>query len=232
MMHQSINKKKLYFYLLILLFLSTIFNFNLINVLKNINLIKSIEIEGISNKEQNLLRKELQIFFDKNIFFIKKNEIIYVLNQFNFLKDFNIQKVFPSKLIISAEKTKFLASTFIKGKKFYIGDNEKFTPVVETEKEKNLPVVFGKFSVKEFLELQEILLKQKIDLNKVEKYFYHMSKRWDLQKNNGLIIMLPSQNISDSLKIYNKLKNNNKLNSAKIVDLRISERIVLDYEKN
>ena len=57
-----------------------------------------------------------------------------------------------------------------------------------------------------------------------------MSKRWDLQKNNGLIIKLPSKNISDSLKIYNKLKDNKKLNSAKIVDLRISERIVLNYE--
>ena len=52
----------------------------------------------------------------------------------------------------------------------------------------------------------------------------------DLQKNNGLIIKLPSKNISDSLKIYNKLKDNKKLNSAKIVDLRISERIVLNYE--
>jgi len=69
-MHQSINKKKIYFYLLILFFLSTIFNFNLINKFKNINLIKSIEIEGISNKQQNLLRNELHIFFDKNIFFI------------------------------------------------------------------------------------------------------------------------------------------------------------------
>ena len=229
-MHQSINKKKMYFYLLILLFLSTIFNFNLINVLKNINLINSIEIKGIGNKEENLLRNELQIFFDKNIFFIDKNNIIYALNKFNFLKDFSIKKVFPSKLIITAEKTKFLASTFINGKKFYIGNNEKFTPAFETEEEINLPIVFGKFSIKEFLELQNALLKQKIDLTSIEKYFYHMGKRWDLQKNNGLIIKLPSKNISDSLKIYNKLKNNNKFNSAKIVDLRISERIVLDYE--
>ena len=230
MMHQSINKKKIYFYLLILIFLSTIFNFNAINLIKKNNLITSIEIEGISKKEQNLLRNELQIFFNKNIFFIEKNKIISVLNKFNFLKDFNIKKVFPSKLIITAEKTKFLASTFINGKKFYIGNNEKFTPVFETEKEVNLPIVFGKFSIKEFLELQNILLKQKIDLTSIEKYFYHMGKRWDLQKNNGSIIMLPSKNISDSLKIYNKLKNNNKFNSAKIVDLRISERIVLDYE--
>ena len=57
-----------------------------------------------------------------------------------------------------------------------------------------------------------------------------MSRRWDLQKNNGLIIMLPSKNISYSLELYNKLKNNNKINSAKIVDLRIPERIVINYE--
>ena len=74
-MRQSINKKKIYFYLLILLFLSTSFNFNAINILKNTNLIKSIEIEGISGKEKNLLRNELQIFFDKNIFFIKKKKL-------------------------------------------------------------------------------------------------------------------------------------------------------------
>ena len=230
MMHQSINKKKIYFYLLILIFLSTIFNFNAINLLKKNNLITSIEIEGISKKEQNLLRNELQIFFNKNIFFIEKNKIIIVLNKFNFLKDFNIQKVFPSKLVITAKKTKFLGSTFINGKKFYIGDNEKFTLANEIEKEKNLPIAFGKFSIKEFLELQNVLLEEKIDLNKVEKYFYHMSRRWDLQKNNGLIIMLPSKNISDSLELYNKLKNNNKINSAKIVDLRIPERVVINYE--
>ncbi len=230
MMHQSINKKKIYFYLLILIFLSTIFNFNAINLLKKNNLITSIEIEGISKKEQNLLRNELQIFFNKNIFFVEKNKIIIVLNKFNFLKDFNIQKVFPSKLVITAKKTKFVGSTFINGKKFYIGDNEKFTLANEIEKEKNLPIAFGKFSIKEFLELQNVLLEEKIDLNKVEKYFYHMSGRWDLQKNNGLIIMLPSKNISDSLELYNKLKNNNKINSAKIVDLRIPERVVINYE--
>ena len=74
-MHQSINKKKIYFYLLILLFLSTIFNFKLINIFKNTNLIKSIEIQGIGVKDQNLLKKELQIFFDKNIFFVEKKKL-------------------------------------------------------------------------------------------------------------------------------------------------------------
>ena len=64
MMHQSINKKKMYFYLLILLFLSTIFNFNLINVLKNINLINSIEIKGIEKPAMVCIW--LTMYFTKN----------------------------------------------------------------------------------------------------------------------------------------------------------------------
>ena len=231
MMHRSINKKKIYFYLLILLFLSTSFNFNVIKIFKNTNLINSIEIQGLSEKERNLLRSELQIFIDKNIFFIEKNKIFLALSKFNFLEDFNIQKILPSKLIINTKKTKFLGTTFINGEKFYIGTNEKFTPAIETINKKNLPMVIGKFSIKEFLKLQNILLKQKIELNKIEKYFYHQSKRWDLQNKNGLIILLPAKNISKSLEIYTKLNDSHKLNSVKIIDLRIPRRVVLDHEE-
>ena len=84
-MHRSINKKKIYFYLLILLFLSTSFNFNIIKIFKNKNLINSIEIQGLSETERNLLRSELQIFIDKNIFFIEKNKIFLALSKFNFV---------------------------------------------------------------------------------------------------------------------------------------------------
>jgi len=231
MMHRSINKKKIYFYLLILLFLSTSFNFNVIKIFKNANLINSIEIQGLSEKERNLLRSELQIFIDKNIFFIEKNKIFTALSKFNFLEDFNIQKILPSKLIINTKKTKFLGTTFINGEKFYIGSNEKFTLAKETKNEKNLPMVFGKFSIKEFLELRNILLKQKIELNKIEKYFHHQSKRWDLLNKNGLIILLPAKNISKSLEIYTKLNDGHKLNSVKIIDLRIPRRVVLDHEE-
>ncbi len=71
MMHRSINKKKIYFYLLILLFLSTSFNFNIIKIFKNTNLINSIEIQGLSEKERNLLRSELQIFIFEYLYYIK-----------------------------------------------------------------------------------------------------------------------------------------------------------------
>ena len=39
--------------------------------------------------------------------------------------------------------------------------------------------------------------------------------------------MLPSQNIDNSLKIYNKLFNNDNFKNIKIIDLRITNQIIL-----
>ena len=61
-MLQSISKKRIYFYLLILLLLSSTFNFNIISKFKKINLVNNINIEGLNNKEMAILEKSLEIF--------------------------------------------------------------------------------------------------------------------------------------------------------------------------
>ena len=59
-MHQSINKKKIYFYLFIFLFISTIFNFNLLEKFNETILIKKVDIKGINNHEKNIIKNELK----------------------------------------------------------------------------------------------------------------------------------------------------------------------------
>ncbi len=120
--------------------------------------------------------------------------------------------------------------SIIDGKKYYIGSNEKLTLSSQVNEEKNLPMVFGKFSVNDFLNLQKMLKNENIDLNKISKYFSYKSKRWDLTDNNGLILMLPYDDVQASLKIYNDLVQNNITSSAKIVDLRIPKNLILTYE--
>ena len=99
-MLQSINKKKIYFYLFIFIFLSSIFNFNLIKKIKNVNLINTISITGVSEKERTIINKELKGFLKKNILFINKNLFFEKLNKFNFLDNIRVQKILPSKIII------------------------------------------------------------------------------------------------------------------------------------
>ena len=231
MMPQSINKKKIYFYLLILIFLSTTFNFSIISKLNNLNQITNINIEGLSEKEKNNIKNELNVFMNQSIFFIDKNSIMNSLDIFNFIENFLIQKVLPSKLIISAKKTKFLGLTILNGEKFYIGANGRLTSVSQVENENNLPIVFGNFSINDFLNLQNVFENSKIDSKNIKKYLYHKSKRWDLIDQNNITIMLPSKNIETALKNYKTLIENKKTNLVNIIDLRIYDKIILTFNE-
>tara|TARA_B100000945_G_scaffold96026_1_gene75063 strand:+ start:625 stop:1323 length:699 start_codon:yes stop_codon:yes gene_type:complete len=231
MMLQSINKKKIYFYIFLFLFLSTIFNLNLLKSFKEIISVNNINIKGLNKSEEMLVKEELKVLLKNNIFFLQKDLILESLDKFNFLENIIVNKTFPSKINIYLEKTKFVALTLIDGEKYYIGKNGKTTNTKQIINKKNLPIVFGKFKINEFLQLQEILKKQKINLDEIEKYFYFRNNRWDLQKKDGLIIMLPSNNLERSLKIYKKFMSNKNSNLIKIIDLRIANQIILTNEK-
>ena len=77
-MHQSISKKRIYFYLFILLILSSTFNFDLISNFKNLNLVNKINIVGIGKKEAIIIEKNLEIF---------KKKIFYLLVKMKLFKD-------------------------------------------------------------------------------------------------------------------------------------------------
>ena len=96
-MLQSISKKRIYFYLLILLLLSSTFNFNIISKFKKLNLISHIHILGLNEKEKNILKKNLEIFMNKNIFLISREEVGKRIKINSFLDNYSIVKVFPSK---------------------------------------------------------------------------------------------------------------------------------------
>tara|TARA_B100001250_G_scaffold327048_1_gene291179 strand:- start:37 stop:732 length:696 start_codon:yes stop_codon:yes gene_type:complete len=230
-MPQLINKKKIYFYLLILFFLSSTYNFNIISKFKNLNLISHINIEGLSEKEKNLLQRNLKIFKNKNIFFIKKEEVLKILKKNSFLDAYTIAKVFPSKILVNVKKTEFVGITILDGKKFYIGKNGKITETSLVEREYNLPQVFGSFKVHSFLELQEILNINGFNLGKIKKYYYYKSNRWDIENDDDVILMLPSQNIEYALKNYRSLLRTNKIIENHLIDLRMKNKIILTNEK-
>jgi len=231
MMLQSISRKRIYFYLLILLLLSSTFNFNIISKFKKLNLISHINILGLNEKEKNILEKNLEIFINKNIFLISKEEVRKILKTNNFLDNYNIVKILPSKLLVNVNKTEFVGKTVLEGEKFYIGKNGKLTKIFLVEKEYNLPQVFGSFKVNEFLKLQKILNKNGFNLKKIKKYYYYKSNRWDIENNDDVILMLPSQNVEKSLKNYRSLLNVKKITSGQLIDLRIKHKIILTDEK-
>ena len=67
MMHQSISKYKLYFYLLFFIFLRTTFNFKFVENFQDKFRLNQVNIIGLSNNEKTIIEIELDNFQDINI---------------------------------------------------------------------------------------------------------------------------------------------------------------------
>ena len=69
-----------------------------------------------------------------------------------------------------------------------------------------------------------------IDYKSIIKYFYHKNKRWDLHYPNNIIIKLPNKDINYAVKVYKEYKNFNKIKPNTIIDLRVSNRLILNND--
>ena len=226
-MPQSISKYKLYLYFFFFIFLSSIFNFEILNNYHNKFSLKKININGLPYDEKKNIQIELDKLKNENIFSLKKDKVLEKLINFNYLETIYVNKVIPSSININISKTPVLGKTIINGKKFYIGKNGKFINSNLLSEQNNLPSVFGDFQIDEFINLIKKLKKHEIDIENIKRYYYYKNKRWDLLFFNNLTLRLPSKRVEESIKIYKKLLDNNDLMNIKIVDLRVSNQIIL-----
>ena len=226
-MPQSISKYKLYLYFFFFIFLSSIFNFQIFDNYQNKFSLKKININGLPYNEKKNIQIELNKLKNQNIFSLKKDKVLEKLTNFNFLETIYVNKVIPSSININISKTPILGKTMIKGKKFYIGKNGNFINSNLLLEQNNLPSVFGDFQINEYINLIKKLKKNEIDLANIKRYYYYKNKRWDLLFSNNLTLMLPSKRDEESIKVFKKLLDNNDLMNIKIIDLRVSNQIIL-----
>ena len=127
--------KKIFFYIFLIIFLSTLNNkfFSEIK-LKSID---KIMIKGLEEKEKRELLNNLKLLNLKNILFLNKFELIKKLEANELIEDYTVFKKYPSTLEIRIKKTKFLANVFKDGKSFVLGSNGKL--INDVDKNNNLP---------------------------------------------------------------------------------------------
>ncbi len=226
-MLQSINKKKIYLYLLFFVFLTTISNNDLSNIIKKKFIINQINIHTNSQEIDDKIKIKLDYLNNENIFFINKNKILNKIRELNFLENIQVKKKYPSRIVINAIKTELLASTFIDQKKYFVGNNGNFISSKYFKDKKNLPIIFGQFEIQDYIKLQKILKKNYINPKEILKYNFHKNKRWDLYFYDNKIILLPQENINNALKNFKNFESNYKILSNSIIDLRIKNRIIL-----
>jgi cell division septal protein FtsQ len=195
------------------LFLGEKFNINEI-IVENNFILKDINI-----------KRDLTFLYDTNLIFLNTYDIKEKLKKIDFIDSFEIKKIYPKKLKIKIYEKKPIAILQYKRKKFYINKNIDLINYIYLEEFKDLPLVFS--DKKNFKSLYINLKKINFPLDLIAKYYLYESKRWDLETYKKLLIKLPPENYTKSLKNFMKLVKNNSFEKYKIFDYRINNQLIL-----
>ena len=224
-MHHLIDKKnKIIIYLLLLFILSTTSGKFLENKKKYSYTVKQINIEGLSNSDNNKIFEELNNLFYKNILLVSKKEIQKVISKHNIVEEYNIKKIYPSTINIYIKPTKFLAKISNDGK-FLVGSNGLL--IEDKQNNETLPYIFGEFNTKHFLDFKKNIDKSKFTFTQFKTLYFFPSKRWDILTNDNILIKLPQDNFLKSINLAYKIINMDNFKKKNIIDLRINSHLIV-----
>ena len=223
MMHQQ-KGKKILIYFFIFLIVGSINNTALTKI--KFETIKSIQISGLNQKQNISLLESIKELDLKNIFFLNGKEISKIISSNSLVENYEIFKKYPNALDIKIERTDFLAKINNNGKIFLIGKNGKLSDLKFSDKE--LPFIFGKPRIDEFIKFTNIIEESKLSLNQVKNLYFFPSKRWDLKLKNNLILKLSKKHTKLSLDQALEIINDDNFNDIKVVDARIKNQIILN----
>ena len=222
-MHQRKSKNILIYFFLLFLF-GSITNIGLYNS-KFLNLSK-IEISGLDENESRQLKNKIENLKLKNIFFLNENKIKNIIELNTLIENYQILKIYPSNLYIKINKTKLLAKINQSGKIMLLGSNGKLSETISTNQQ--LPFIFGKPKVEEFLNFKIIIDQSKFSYDEIENFYFFPSKRWDIELKNKIILKLPNEDIKNTLDYLFEFLDNKNLYNYRIIDARINNQIILN----
>ena len=216
--------KKILIYFFLFLIVGSINNTKVTSV--KFEKIKNIKISGLNENENANLLKNIEFLKLKNIFFLNRNQISETIGSNSLVENYEIFKKYPYSLDIKIKKTNFLAKINSEGKIFLIGSNGKLSNVKFSNKE--LPFIFGKPDIAEFIKFTNTIEKSKFSLSEIKNLYFFPSKRWDLELKNNIILKLSKDHARLSLDQAFEILNDNNFNNIKVVDARIKNQIILN----
>ena len=221
---QQRKSKKVFIYFFLMLMLGSITN-NEINNQKFYK-IKNIIVSGLNENDNNKILIDFKKFKSKNIFRIDANEIQKIINSNSLIENYTIYKNYPSILKIKLEQTKFLAKINYDDRQFLLGSNGKLSK--NNTSGHDLPFIFGKPDVKEFLEFKKKIDSSKFSYDQIKNIYFYPSKRWDLEFKDNIILKLPKNDIKFLLNRAFEFINDKNLKNNKTIDLRVKNQIILN----
>ena len=223
-MHQR-KSKKILIYLFLLFLVGSINNIHINNL--NFLSVKEINVTGLENKENSTLSKKIERLLKlDNIYLINKKDLNTLIESNNLVEKYFIFKRYPSSLNINIDKTNFLAKISKNGKIYDLASNGKL--IENRHSNRQLPFVFGNPEIVEFFNIKKIIDESQISFEEIESLYFFLSRRWDLELRNNIIIKLPNDNTKEGLKLVSEFLHNNEFKDIKIIDARIKNQIILN----
>ncbi len=221
-MHQKIDKKtKFFFYSSLIIILTSINNYKLIN--KNIFNIKYINVEGFSKEKNELIKNEFKNLYEKNILFISKNYFTDLTNR-NDIKYLFIKKNFPNKLVINFIPAKPMYIVENDNNKIILGDNGK---ILKTElNENNFPTISGSDDIENIYDVVNLINQSNLDYKMISEIKFFKSGRFDVYLSKGIIIKFPIKFNQKIIDYCSELLNRKEFANSKVIDLRIKNKII------
>jgi len=221
-MHQRISRK-IVVYLLIFFSVSSIGNYHLISF----NSFKNIQFNIVGLDDSNILNmiKNFDNLKIKNIFFLNKSKISEIIESDTLVENYSVFKKYPSNLIIQIKDTNFLAKINLNNEIYIVGSNGKL--INYNYKNDNLPFIFGKPEIDEFLNFKKLIDESKFSYDQIKNLYFFPSKRWDVELNNEVLLKLSKRDIKDSLNLAFDFFNNTNFKEIKLIDARIKNQIII-----
>tara|TARA_Y100000590_G_scaffold232799_1_gene262215 strand:- start:1105 stop:1788 length:684 start_codon:yes stop_codon:yes gene_type:complete len=224
------------FYKIVVLLIALIFlttyspsGLNIINGKKsNIFRIKNIEIVNNKIINKNEIDEKLSKIYEKNIFFIKEEDIKKPLKSINFLKGIEVKKKYPNTIILKIYETKPVAILFKKNDKFLLDSMSNLILADESMYTNSLPNVFGDGAESEFIDFFNKLKRSNFPRQRIKNFYYFQIGRWDLELLNNQLIKYPASETEKAIQQSIELLNHKDFKSYNLIDLRVLGKIVVE----
>ena len=235
---RSINKYK-YLLILLVVIISIIFiNFFKNGIIKeeltsnfiNLFYINNIEIIGRDRSSKKILSEVLRPYENKSLVSINLKNIQSEIEKIAWIKDVIVRKVYPETLSISIEEYS-PSAVWKRGSEHYILDEYGFRiEKIKSNEFQNYFQIKGMGADKKLKNLLDKLHNFPDILNQIDHANFVSRRRWDLHYKNGARILLPENNITESLSLLDSYIKKNKLieKGHKKIDLRVEGKITTD----
>ncbi len=223
MLRKLDKKNYIFFFLFVFLILSSTHNSNF--KYNNFFNVKKIEVVGLNKTDNAFLENEFTGLVGSNIFTLNKKSF-QLINSVNRIKSYNVKKIYPNQVKVYLESAKAIGFVKNMNELVILGNNGK---IIESETlPKNIPEVTGTNDMKKIFQTIEIIKKSDFDIKKIKKINFFPSKRIDLEFENKKKIKFPINLKIDDLNFGFRVINDEKFNQVKIIDLRITNKVITD----